>query len=44
MNQHLPPETVKEIGTIPAGTIAVRPTEQFSCSPESGSLGCSATS
>jgi hypothetical protein len=29
MNQHLPPETVKEIGTIPAGTIAVRPTEQF---------------
>jgi hypothetical protein len=29
MNQHLPPETVKEIGTIPAGTIAVRPAEKF---------------
>jgi hypothetical protein len=29
MNQHLPPDSVKEIGTIPAGTIAVRPTEHF---------------
>jgi hypothetical protein len=29
MNQHLPPESVKEIGTIPAGTISVRPTEHF---------------
>ena len=29
MNQHLPPESVKEIGTIPAGTITTRPAEQF---------------
>lgn len=29
MNQHLPPETIKEIGTIPAGTIGARPVEQF---------------
>lgn len=29
MNQHMPPESVKEIGTIPAGTIAVRPAEKF---------------
>lgn len=29
MNQHLPPESVKEIGTIPAGTIAARPVEKF---------------
>lgn len=27
MNQHLPPESVKELGTIPAGTIGAR--EQF---------------
>lgn len=29
MNKHLPPESVKEIGAIPAGTIGARPTEQF---------------
>jgi len=29
MNQHLPPESVKEIGTIPAGTIASRHNEKF---------------
>jgi len=29
MNQHLPPENLKEIGTIPAGTIGARPVEQF---------------
>ncbi|SCB51730.1 hypothetical protein GA0061099_102130 [Bradyrhizobium yuanmingense] len=29
MNQHLPPENLKEIGTIPAGTIGARPVEHF---------------
>ena len=29
MNKHLPPDTVKELGTIPAGTIGARPVEQF---------------
>jgi hypothetical protein len=29
MNQHLPPSSVKELGTIPAGTIGARPVEQF---------------
>lgn len=29
MNKHLSPDTVRELGTIPAGTIAARPTEQF---------------
>jgi hypothetical protein len=28
MNKHLPPDTVKELGTIPAGTIG-RPVEHF---------------
>jgi hypothetical protein len=29
MNQHLPPDSVKEIGTIPPGTLSARPVEQF---------------
>ena len=29
MNKHLPPDTVKELGTIPAGTIGARPVETF---------------
>jgi hypothetical protein len=29
MNKHLPPDSVKELGTIPAGTIGARPVEQF---------------
>lgn len=29
MNQHLPPDSIKELGTIPAGTIGARPVERF---------------